>query len=386
MPTEGSPSPTGTPSGTSPTPERSLDDIGIELVEVAGNFEAPILLTHAGDGSGVRYVMEQGGRVHTLDGDGTTGEAPFLDLTDRVRSGGEQGLLGLAFHPDYAENGRVFVNYTDHEGNTVISEVARGEPGAANPDTERVLLQIQQPFPNHNGGMVAFGPDGYLYIATGDGGSAGDPQNNGQRTDTLLGKLLRIDVDGGEPYAIPADTPFADGGDGLPEIWALGLRNPWRFSFDQDTGDLYVGDVGQGGLEEVDFAPAADPGGRNYGWRLMEGDACFEPRDCDPTGLVLPISTYPTRTGCAVTGGYVYRGATHPALNGVYLFADFCSGLVWALLAEDASADGGEAAVDFRQVLESGLSIASFGEDESGELYVVDRGGGSVYRVTASGG
>jgi glucose/arabinose dehydrogenase len=349
----------------------------LRLRAVAAGFTAPLLVTHAGDGSGRLFVVEQVGRIRTV-GEGETEPQPFLDIASLVTAGGEQGLLGLAFHPQFESNGRFFVNYTDRSGDTVVAEYrAPGGSDRAEPGSARVLLRIDQPFSNHNGGALVFGPDGFLYIATGDGGSGGDPMGNGQRLDTLLGKLLRIDVDRGRPYGIPEDNPFLGRSGARPEIWAYGLRNPWRLSFDRETGDLWIGDVGQGALEEIDRARAGRPGGLNYGWNVMEGTDCFSPPEgCDGEGLVRPVAVYPTGLGCAVVGGHVYRGSQFPALRGGYFFADFCAGVIFAL---DPNDPGPQEPVI---VLRSNHAISSFGEDEEGELYVTDLRSGEVLQVT----
>ncbi len=347
----------------------------IELVPViTAGLDHPLYLTHAGDNSKRLFVVEQGGRIRVLE-QGALTPLPFLDITDRVRSGGEQGLLGLAFHPDYRANGRFFVNYTRRpDGATVIAEYRRGARNVASRQ-ERLLLLIPQPYSNHNGGMVAFGPDGLLYLGLGDGGAGGDPHNNGQDPDNLLGKILRIDVDHGDPYAIPADNPFAKGG-GKPEVYAWGLRNPWRFSFDAATGDLWAADVGQYKWEEVDRVVR----GGNYGWRIMEGMHCFKPAvSCDMTGLVAPVVEYDHAGGrCSITGGYVYRGKAAPRLNGLYLYADYCSGELFGFRP------GGKAPVDGNAglLLKTSMRISSFGVDEEDEVYVINHGG-AVYRVTA---
>ncbi len=345
-------------------------------------LEAPLLVTNAGDGSGRLFVVEQPGRIRIVE-DGRLVDRPFLDISRRITSGGEQGLLGLAFHPRFgAGDDRLFVNYTDGAGNTVVSSFRMGGPGAAaaEPDSEVVLLRIEQPYANHNGGALAFGSDGLLYIATGDGGSGGDPLDSGQRLDTLLGKILRIDVDradGRLAYAIPPDNPFAGGAEARPEIWAYGLRNPWRISFDRATGDLWIGDVGQGSWEEVDrLGPAT--GGANLGWNRMEGRHCYDGRDCDPTAFVSPITEYSHAEGCSITGGYVYRGTQWPALAGTYLFADYCSGSIWGI------ASAAEEFVSPTSLLASGRNAVSFGEDEAGELYLADISGGGIYRVTGT--
>ncbi len=371
---------TGTPTASaSPPPAGGFDPSAVQLAiePLATDFGPLTLVTNAGDGSGLLYAVEQRGVIWTLDTEGNVAPTPFLDISERIKSGGEQGLLGLAFHPDYKSNGRFFVIYTNGRGDTVVSEFARGADGMGNPDSERELLGITQPFPNHNGGMLAFGADRYLYIGTGDGGSANDPMGNGQRLDTLLGKILRIDVDSGDPYAIPADNPFADGG-GLPEIWDWGMRNPWRFAFDRLTGGLFIGDVGQDLREEVDVEPAG-AGGRNYGWNTMEADRCFISSNCDRQGLTLPIVSYEHGGSCSVTGGYVYRGARYPALYGAYVFSDYCSGLLWALDA-DAALETGRARMF--ELGSSSLNPSSFGEDEAGELYLVNSAGG-IYRIVA---
>jgi glucose/arabinose dehydrogenase len=341
----------------------------LRLEPVAEGLEQPVFVTHAGDGSERLFVVEQAGRILILDG-GELLEEPFLDITEDVGAGGERGLLGLAFHPAYADNGRYFVHYTRAEdGASVIAEFEVSPDPDRSRQGGRRLLTVDQPFANHNGGMIAFGPDGFLYIGLGDGGSGGDPGNRAQDRDELLGKILRIDVDGRRPYAIPPDNPFAGGG-GRPEIYALGLRNPWRFSFDRRRGKLYVGDVGQREREEIDIVRI----GRNYGWRVLEGSRCFEPpEDCDRSGLKLPRTEYGHGGGrCSVTGGYRYRGRAVPALKGLYVFGDYCSGEIFALRRRERS-----------RLLDTDLAISSFGEDAAGELYVVDRGG-AIYRIEAA--
>jgi glucose/arabinose dehydrogenase len=322
-------------------------------------------------------VVEQRGAVWTFE-DGQLQETPYLDLRDRVDdSGFEQGLLGLAFHPDFARNGLLFVNYTNAGGNTVVSRLtASAGAGQVDPGTEEVILRIDQPFSNHNGGDLVFGPDGYLYISTGDGGAAADPFGNGQRLDTLLGKLLRIDVEVGDPYAIPGDNPFATGG-GLPEIWAYGLRNPWRFAFDPLTDDLYIGDVGQNAWEEVDFLPADFSGPRNFGWNVREGTHTFAgPAAPD---MIDPVAEYANGAGgtCSVTGGAVLRSPSLPDWNGVYLFADYCSGQVWGLVRDEAGTWTN------RLLFDTELNITAFGTDAQGEVYLVHQGG-AVFRLERS--
>jgi len=352
--------------------------VGFELV-VEG-FDSPVHVADPGDDSGRLFVVEQPGRIRIVE-DGALVETPFLDMVELVESSGsEQGLLSIAFHPDYAENGTFYVGYTalPDGANSVARYRVSDDPNLADAASGEVLLAVEDYAGNHNGGLVAFGPDGYLYVGLGDGGGAGDPNENGQNRATLLGSVLRLDVDntGDEtPYAIPADNPFAGDAEASPEIWSYGLRNPWRFSFDRETGDLYIADVGQGELEEVNFQAANSGGGENYGWNIMEGTACYAEEECSPDGLVLPVTEYTHEFGCSVTGGFVYRGEAVPALTGVYLYADYCSGLLWGL-EHDTS---GEWVVS--DPIETGMSVSSFGEDAAGELYVVDRGGG-LYRVT----
>jgi glucose/arabinose dehydrogenase len=349
---------------------------------MVGRLPPLTLVTNAGDGSGLLYALGQNGIISVVSGS-VAQQTPFLNIDSEVASGGEQGLLGLAFHPDYASNGRFFVNYTNNDGDTVISEFARG-PGSsgevvADPNSERILLTIDQPFANHNGGGIGFGPDGYLYIGMGDGGGGGDPQGNGQSLSTLLGKFLRIDVDSGDPYGIPADNPFADGS-GAPEIWSYGWRNPWRWSFDRATGNLFVGDVGQNTVEEIDAEPAG-VGGRNYGWNIMEGDLCFRTDPCSADGLTPPVAVNHRENGeCAIIGGYVYRGGAYADLVGTYLFSDNCSDTLWAFEADSAIATGQAEAQD---VGSAGFNPTSFGEDESGELYLVN-GRGEIHRLVAT--
>ena len=319
--------------------------------------------------------------------DGTLQPAPFLDVSDRISSGGERGLLGLAFHPGFPADPRLFVDYTDPNGDTQVSSftVNPATPDQADPASEVKILHVQQPFANHNGGAVVFGPDGKLLISFGDGGSGGDPQGNGQNPQTLLGKILRIDVDsrsGDRHYADPAGQPVRRRQPaGRPEIWLTGLRNPWRISFDRATGDLWIGDVGQDAWEEIDVQRAGAPGGTNFGWNRMEGRHCFQPSSgCDESGLTLPVTEYGHDQGCTVIGGYVVRGPDQPALIGGYLFADYCSGRIWAI---DPSTD---AYRDPTVVADSGHSIAAFGEDEAGNLYAADISGGALLRVTATRG
>ena len=348
--------------------------------EIAGNLNAPVMVTHAGDGSGRLFIVEQGGRIRIWAKD-YLNPTPYLDISDRVGyQGSEQGLLGLAFHPRYKENGYLFVNYTDLNGDSVIARfsVSTDDPGLALPGSEIQLLSVSQPYANHNGGMVAFGPDGYLYLGLGDGGSSGDPHGNAQSLTTLLGKILRLDVDRGEPYAIPEDNPFATGG-GMPEIWVYGLRNPWRFTFDQLSGDLYLGDVGQNQWEEIDFLAAGTPGGANLGWNYFEGNHQFSGTLSQDLSLVAPVAEYSHGLGCSVTGGVVYRGSQLSEMQGLYLYGDYCTGRIWGLI-RDAQGHW------LKSQLFDGMGrISSFGEDEDGEIYLVDHIGRILQLVELDG-
>jgi len=381
-PTAVPPSATNKPLPTtiaSPTASAVALSDEIALEEVVTGLTRPVYLTHAGDAR--LFVIEQPGRIRIIQ-DGQLLKQPFLDIVDRVTSdGNEQGLLSVAFEPDYAAaggaaTGRFYVNYTRKpDGATMIERytVAANDPNVADKNSAAEILVIDQPEPNHNGGLVKFGPDGYLYVGMGDGGGQGDQHGsigNGQDPKALLGKMLRLDVVNQATYAVPASNPFGN------EIWALGVRNPWRFSFDRTTGDLYIADVGQNQYEEINFQPAASAGGENYGWRIMEGLHCFDPQsNCDRSGLVLPISEYSHAEGCSVTGGYVYRGAQHPALQGQYFFADYCIGTIWSL-TRAASGEWSRA-----DRLAADMRISSFGEDVNGELYVLDQSG-TIYRMT----
>jgi glucose/arabinose dehydrogenase len=348
-------------------------------VRVAGGFNAPVDLQSAPGDRTRLFVVEQGGRIRIIRG-GAVILAPFLDIADRIASGGERGLLGLAFHPGYAQNGRFFVNYTDRSGHTHIAEF-RGSPGTdtADPASERQILFVTQPFANHNGGGLAFGNDGMLYIGLGDGGSGGDPLGNGQSLATHLGKMLRIDVDRAVPFAIPPDNPFVGNAAALPAIWAYGLRNPWRFGFDRATGDLYIGDVGQNALEEVDVGLASRRGGENYGWSIMEGSRCFRPSSgCPTAGLTLPVLDYGRGDGCSITGGVVYRGCRMPGYHGTYFYGDYCTGMIRSFrLVNGQPLDQR----DWTAALGRDIgNISSFGVDADGEVHIVDHGG-AVYRV-----
>ena len=343
------------------------------LVELTSGLDRPLFLTDAADGSGRLFVVEKPGRIVILQ-DGQPLEAPFLEIPGRINSqDSERGLLGLAFHPNYAQNGFFYVNYTDSRGDTVVSRFElTSDPNTADPDSEKILLNISQPYANHNGGMIVFGPDGYLYIGMGDGGSGGDPQNNAQNPDTLLGKILRIDVDGGDPYGVPeGNAPNA-----LPEIWALGVRNPWRFSFDRATSDLWIGDVGQNQWEEIHFLPAAVQAGVNLGWDYYEGTHAFDGTPPEDLELVFPVIEYSHPGGhCSVTGGYIYRGA-NPDWQGIYLYGDYCSGTIWGALV------GPDGEWQTIRLYQTSSGLASFGQDQDGELYAVYLNG-SIFRLVA---
>jgi glucose/arabinose dehydrogenase len=367
----------------------------LALTELVTGLERPIYLTQPRGDAERLFIVEKPGRVRIVRA-GALLEAPFLSVAGVSERGSEMGLLGLAFHPDYAENGRFYVYYSTLQGGSAhISRVAEYHVNGDDPDlaeaaSERVLLEVSEPEDNHNGGNLQFGPDGYLYIGLGDGGGSGDRHGdagNGQNLGTLLGKILRIDVNGTGAgttgaYAVP---PGNLGGAALPEIWSYGLRNPWRYSFDACTGDMYIGDVGQGLIEEIDFEPAGTPG-RNYGWRLMEGEACFDPAsDCNATAenLVPPVATYDHGIGQSITGGYVYRGAALPELRGTYLFADYQSARFFALRMQAGSV--AQAQLEISDNINPGrdvAGIASFGQDNTGELYVIALGG-TVYRIGA---
>jgi glucose/arabinose dehydrogenase len=375
---------------TAPPPssaiERSFDPTGqtVQVDVVAAGLEAPLDVADPGDGSGRLFVVEQAGRIRVIK-DGASLARPFLDITDRIASGGERGLLGLTFHPDYPTDPRFFVDYTDRDGNTVVAQfrVSADDPNVADPASETPVLNVKQPYPNHNGGAVEFGPDGMLYIALGDGGSGGDPQGNGQRLDTLLAKILRIDVDGqvagGAPYRVPPDNPFVANQQARPEIWLTGLRNPWRMRFDRATGDLWIGDVGQNAWEEIDVARSGT-GGLDYGWNRMEGFHCYEPPDgCDQTGLTLPLAEYGHENGCAVIGGVVVRDPRQGRLNGGYLFGDACSDNLWLM---DPAGDARREPII---VAKLGRTLSSIGAGEDGTVYATSLSPGELLRLSAPG-
>ena len=349
----------------------------LQLTPVATDLDQPLLALGAPGDPGRLYIVEKPGRIRILESGGVREQA-FLDITALTTKGGEQGLLGLAFHPGYAANGRFYVDYTDTSGDTVIAEYVRSasDGSVAEPTAVRVLRSIDQPASNHNGGMLAFGPDGFLYIAMGDGGGAGDPDGNGQDRRSKLGKILRLNVDGDAPP--PGNLAGAD-----PDVWDFGLRNPFRFSFDRATGDLYIGDVGQGQFEEVDVEPRGQ-GGRNYGWNVTEGFECFSPRDdCDTSGITFPAAVYSHDSGdCSVIGGYVYRGSAIPALVGRYLYGDLCTNRIRSFVWNGTAA---VSEVELTSALASDTtieSLVSFGEDLNGEVYVCDIAG-TVFRIDA---
>ncbi len=363
------PQPTTTPVQTAGEFTLALDPI------VTAGLVRPTYLTQADDDR--LFVVEQPGRIRIIE-NGQLLDRPFLDIAGKVvTDGNEQGLFSVAFHPDYKTNGQFFIDYTRQpDGATVIERytVSKDDPNQADDQSGKVILTIAQPEANHNGGQLQFGPDGYLYIGMGDGGGQGDrhgPIGNGQDRNALLGKILRIDVTNQDTYTIPPDNPFGT------EVWSYGWRNPWRFSFDRTTNDLYIADVGQNTYEEVDFQSASSKGGENYGWRIMEGRHCFNPPEgCDQSGLVLPIAEYShTEGGCSITGGYVYRGQQFPAAQGTYFFGDYCTGYLWSL-----QRTGDQWQMTKR--LETDMRISSFGEDLNGELYVIDHGG-AVYQLVA---
>lgn len=356
---------------------------------VVTDLSRPVSLT-APPGDDRLFIVELGGTIRVTDRDGTA-RGTFLDLTGAVSTGSERGLLGLAFAPDYATSGRFYVSYTDGNGDSQLMRYrVGGDPDRADPASATRVLTVAQPASNHNGGDLAFGPDGMLYFGLGDGGGSGDLDNNAQNDQSLLGKLLRLDVSGNGGYTIPPDNPFV-GQAPRDEIWAKGLRNPWRWSFDRSTGDLYLADVGQGAWEELNVQPAGAAGGRNYGWRLMEGDACYNPSSgCDPGGLTGPVFAYAhsgdAPVGCSITGGFVYRGAAIPAVAGQYFFADFCTARLWSVTWDGAGgATGFHDWTDVAAPAGGFGAIAGFGQDGRGELYVLDYGTGIAYRLEPTG-
>ena len=380
----GAPATPGASAGASPAASAGpldLAHLAITLEPFTNVEGGPLDIAAPDDGTGRLFVVAQDGRIWVVDADGTVRREPMVDLRDRLKSGGEQGLLGLALHPSFGNDERAFVNYTNKDGDSVIASltVDPNDPNRLDPGSHQRILFVDQPFANHNGGDLRFGPDGYLYAFFGDGGGGGDAPGNGQDRDALLGKVLRLDIDhpsGDLAYSAPAGNPFLVGA-GRDEIWLMGMRNPWRASFDRATGDLWMGDVGQGAWEEVDVARAG-VGGLNYGWNRMEGNHCYPPgAHCTVGKMTIPVTEYGHDRGCTIIGGYVYRGSKYPQLAGAYLFADYCSGRIFAI---DATTD------DFRKPVEvgnGGNGISSFGEDTAGELYITDLDG-SLSRIEAT--
>lgn len=346
----------------------------LRLEKVVEGLNSPVYITSP-PGDPRLFVVEQAGRIRILR-DGNVVATPFLDIRSSVRSGGEQGMLSMAFHPDYRTNGFFYVNYTDRNGDTHVERFkVTSNADVADASSAKLILKVDQPYANHNGGLVMFGPDGMLYIGMGDGGSGGDPHRNGQNPRALLGKLLRINVSRGEPYTIPVGNPYANGAGGAPEVWATGMRNPWRFSFDRTAGLLFIGDVGQDRSEEVDVAPA-NRAGLNYGWNIMEGPRCYRTPSCDRDGLVMPALSYDHADGvCSVIGGYVYRGHRVPQIAGNYFYSDYCTGWIKSFRYDNGRA------VDQKQWNVPHLgNVVSFGEDSSGELYIVGENG-TIWKI-----
>ncbi len=379
-------------------------DISLSSIQIANGFTKPVYVCQPPGDNDRLFVLEQKGIIKIIK-NGMTVRKPYADLRNKVHNpitpGDERGLLGLAFHANYQNNGFVYINYSDKNDHTIVSRFrVASDPDRLDTKSEKVLIKLKQPFSNHNGGHMEFGPDGYLYISVGDGGKWGDPYNNAQNLGNLFGKILRIDVDTGDPYAIPDDNPFINNEDAKDEIWLYGLRNVWRFSFDWGKGDVYLGDVGQDLWEEIDFVAAENAGGQNFGWRVMEGNHCYNPKeDCEPTGE-LPIFEYPNDAnymkiltgmdepnvdGCSVTGGYVYRGSAISELQGTYFFADYCSGNIWTFKEKNGKATEFQNRTEEISLGGGGFTnyISSFGEDNNGELYIVDYNG-IIFKLTAS--
>ena len=381
----------------------------LSSVLIADGYKKPVFITSYPNNAKLLYIVEQAGLIKLIN-DGKKLSRPFFDIIKRVlnpnRPGDERGLLGFAFHPNHTNNGKLYINYMDNDGNTIISEFSTNSKLRADHKSERIILELKQPYGNHNGGDIQFGPDGYLYISIGDGGKAGDPLNAGQDLSSLFGKIIRIDIEQ-EPYGIPKSNPFFGQKDKREEIWAWGLRNVWRFSFDKQTGDKYLADVGQNKWEEVNFEPASSKGGLNYGWRIMEANHCYDPKENCPTeGLIKPIIEYPNDAnhpafafriieelsfsetdveGCSVTGGYVYRGQKIKSMQGQYIFGDYCSGNIWTLKVVNGKA------INFKNRTEEinigggefTTYISSFGQDSDGEIYIIDYNGG-IYKLIES--
>jgi glucose/arabinose dehydrogenase len=378
------PDPEPTPPETDDTEEprsERLQEIDLELELFADGFISPTDMVPATDGSDRLFVVSRIGTIHVIE-NGEPREEIFLDHREHVEHHMvEQGMLSMALHPDFAENGYFYVYYINAgDENSIISRFEVSDDGQfAVADSETVILEVEQPHYSHNGGNLKFGPDGYLYIGLGDGEDPGDPHEHSQNPNTLLGSILRIDVDADDPYGIPPDNPFVGSDDGRDEVWAYGLRNPWRFSFDDRTGDMYMVDVGQWAVEEVNVQRADSTGGENYGWPIMEGDTCWEAEECDKDGLVMPVATYDNPAqGCAIVGGYTYYGELSPDLHGVYLFSDWCSARIWGLVYEDGQWIK-------EQLHHADMMINAFGRDHDGELYVLDfEEGGGIYRIVAN--
>ena len=347
--------------------------------QIASGLSSPVAITNAKDGSGRLFITLQGGQIMIYNGTQVLA-TPFLSIAALISCCGERGLLSVAFHPNYTSNGFFYVYYTNTNGDLVIARYrVSANPNIADPNSASIVLTIPRnpAYGNHNGGQLQFGPDGYLYIGPGDGGGGGDPDHNGQNLNSLLGKILRIDVNNGSPYGIPPTNPFVDGNPNTrDEIWAYGVRNPWRFSFDRLTGDLFIADVGQSNWEEVDFQTAGSAGGQNYGWNTMEGNHCYPPStpSCNMSGLTLPILEYSHSFGCSITGGYRYRGSRIPELYGKYLYSDYCSGRIWGATFNGSTWTTTELA-------DTTYSVTTFGEDEAGEIYFNDYAAGVIYRI-----
>jgi glucose/arabinose dehydrogenase len=351
---------------------------GARLELIVSGLSSPLYLTSPPGDLSRLFIVEQGGLIRVIK-DGVLLPAPFLDISTRISAGGEQGLLGLAFYPDYATSGRFAVHYTDPAGDTHLSIFqVSADPDVADPASEQVILTADQPYANHNGGQLTFGPDGLLYLGLGDGGAGNDPEGRAQSLSDLLGSILRVDVQTGTSYTVPADNPFVGQAGVQPEVWSYGLRNPWRFSFDRATGDLYIADVGETRYEEVDVAPSAAGGGKgtNFGWNIMEGAHCLTGVACDQTGLTLPVFEYGHDQGCSIIGGYVYRGSAIPDLQGLYFYADLCQGWVRSLRYNAGTA----IEVTDWPTLRPGGAVFSFGEDAAGEMYVLGSSG-SVFKM-----
>ena len=385
----GGSSPASPSTGTGTTPVTCAAGAVVQgtpalvATRIGSGFSSPVDLQAAPGDRSRLFIVEQAGRIRVIRS-GALVATPFLDISARLTSGGERGLLGLAFHPQFLTNGRFFVNYTDRSGDTRISEFRSASPSgdAADAATEQEIIFVRQPFANHNGGGLVFGADGYLYAGLGDGGSGGDPLGNGQNLGTRLGKILRIDVNTAAPFAIPPNNPFVGRAGALPEIWAYGLRNPWRFSFDRSTGDLYIGDVGQNTLEEIDVGAASRRGGENYGWNTMEGSRCFSPANgCNMSGLTLPVTDYGRSDGFSVTGGVVYRGCRMPGYAGHYFYGDYGSGIIRSFRLEAGRAvDARDWTATLSGPARRIRNPSSFGLDVDGEMYIVDYGG-EIYRI-----